>query len=283
MTSAHRIIKRLVIIFVYLVIFSLIGTGSYYLFRTKPTCTDKIQNQGEAGMDCGGPCVPCKEIPQAEDLQVVEKTIVPGEAGKYDALVKITNPNSQFGVAKLDYSFNLLDNAGKIIAKSEGENFILPGETKYILAFNLAADVKPENLNFEISSFEWSKFTEFKEPDIAVYAKEFSLTSGGEPGFAKLTARMRNQSGYDFHKISAKAVIRGGDGNPVAINETNFNDVRVNEEREIDFGWSSPFSIDPMSAKIEIVPEVNVFENDNYIKQHGVPGQYGSYNTNSQQ
>jgi len=25
-----------------------------------PTCSDGIQNQGEEGVDCGGPCPPCK-------------------------------------------------------------------------------------------------------------------------------------------------------------------------------------------------------------------------------
>lgn len=283
MTPAHRTIKRLTIVFAYLVIFTLLGTGGYYLFRTKPTCTDKIQNQGETGPDCGGPCAACTEIPKAENLKVVEKAIVPGEAGKYDALVQIVNPNSQLGAAKLDYSFNLLDGAGKISASRTGSSFVLPGQTKYVLAFNLAPETKPESLDFEISSFEWSKFSEFEEPDIAVYAKEFSLVSGGEPGFAKLTAKMRNQSGFDFHEISAAAVVRGNDGSPIAINETNFNDVRVNEEREIDFSWSSPFAIDPTTAKIEIVPEVNVFDSDNFMKQHGTTGQYGSYNPGGQQ
>lgn len=29
----------------------------------KPTCSDGIQNQDETGVDCGGPCTPCIEIP----------------------------------------------------------------------------------------------------------------------------------------------------------------------------------------------------------------------------
>lgn len=283
MNSSSRNIKRLVIIFVYLVIFVLIGTGFYYLFRTKPTCTDKIQNQGETGIDCGGPCAKCAEMPKAERLKVIEKAIVPGETGKYDALVKIVNPNSQLGAANFDYSFNLLDGSGKIIAKSAGSNFILPGQTKYAVAFNLSADTKPESLDFEISSFNWNLFSEFEEPDIAVYAKEFSLASGGETGFARLKAKMRNQSGFDFHEISAVAVVRGGDGTPIAVNETNFNDVRASEEREVNFSWGNPFTIDPVTAKIEIVPEVNVFESDNFMKQHGVLGQYGSYNVSGGQ
>jgi hypothetical protein len=283
MTSSQRTIKRLVIIFVYLVIFGLVGTGFFYLFRTKPTCADKIKNQGEAAIDCGGPCAKCAEMPKAESLKVIEKVIVPGETGKYDTLVKIVNPNSQLGAANFDYSFNLLDGAGKIIAKSAGSNFILPGQTKYIIAFNLSTDIKPESLDFEISSFNWSLFSEFEEPNITVYAKEFSLASGGEPGFAKLKAKMKNQSGFDFHEISAVAVIRGEGGTPIAVNETNFNDVRASEEREVNFSWSSPFAIDPVTAKIEIIPEVDVFRSDNFMKQHGVSGQPGSYNVSGEQ
>lgn len=282
MTSSQRTIKRLVIIFAYLVMFSLVGTGFYYLFRTAPTCTDKIKNQKEAGVDCGGPCVVCEEMPNVENLKVIEKKIVPGEAGKYDALVRITNPNSLLGAARFDYSFNFLDGSGKIVAKSIGTNFILPGQTKYVLAFNLSPEAIPESLDFEISSFEWSKFSQYEEPDIAIYSREFSLAGGGETGFAKLQAKMRNQSGYDFRQITDKAVIRNGNGDPVAINKTGFNDVRMNEEREINFNWNSTFQIDPVSARIEIEPEVNVFESDNYMKQHGAPGQYGSYDFNSQ-
>ncbi|MEP6647465.1 MAG: GEVED domain-containing protein, partial [Saprospiraceae bacterium] len=30
-----------------------------------PTCTDGIQNQGETGVDCGGPCTPCAPVPNS--------------------------------------------------------------------------------------------------------------------------------------------------------------------------------------------------------------------------
>jgi hypothetical protein len=283
MTPTQRNTKRLIIVAAYLVVFGLIGTGLYFLFRTNPTCADKIQNHGEAGIDCGGPCQACAARPMAENLKVVEKTILPGEAGKFDALVKITNPNPQLGAAKIDYSFNFIDGAGKILAKSTGSSFVLPGQTKYILAFNIATDAEPKSLDFEISSFEWSKFSEYEEPNILINAKEFSLASGGETGFARLKAKMKNQSDFDFREIYAVAVVRGGDGSPIAINETNFNDVRAGEEREINFSWNSSFAINPDTAKIEIVPEVNVFENDNFLKQHGSLGQYGTYNAGSQQ
>src|SRR4030042_4522578 len=132
MTPGHRIIKLLTIILVYLVVFGLIGTGSYFIFRTAPTCTDKIQNQGETGIDCGGPCAKCEEIPPAENLQVVEKAVVSAGEDKYDVLAKVSNPNSQLRAAKFDYAFELHDGAGKIILRSDGSSFVLPGQTKYI-------------------------------------------------------------------------------------------------------------------------------------------------------
>jgi len=277
MTPARRTIKRLAIILVYFAILGLIGTGLYFLFRTAPTCRDLVKNQGETGIDCGGPCAKCEEISQAENLQVVEKAVISAGEGKYDVLAKVANPNSQLGAAKFNYTFALRDAEGKIISKSDGSNFILPGQTKYVLAFNLAPAAKPDNLGFEISSFEWRKFSEYEEPDIAVFAKEFNLAGGGEADFATLVAKLRNQSGFDFREISANIVIRDGSGVPVAVNKTNFNDVRTNEEREVNARWKNPFLVDPASSKIEIVPEVDVFENENFLKQHGAAGQYKSF------
>jgi hypothetical protein len=31
-----------------------------FTFRFKPSCGDKIRDQGELGVDCGGPCAPCE-------------------------------------------------------------------------------------------------------------------------------------------------------------------------------------------------------------------------------
>ena len=35
-----------------------------YNQEAEPTCTDNILNQGEEGIDCGGPCEPCKSCPE---------------------------------------------------------------------------------------------------------------------------------------------------------------------------------------------------------------------------
>jgi hypothetical protein len=279
MTTAKRIIKRTIIILVYILIFSAIGAAFYFLFRTQPTCSDGKLNQGEEKVDCGGPCQKCEEIPKIENAQILEKSLIPAGSNRYDALVKIKNPNSLFGIENLGYTFNFLDASGKVIGQREGTSFLLPAETKYIFVFNLDLAEKPDSVDFRIKSYRWQKFSDYEEPNIASYQKEFSFISGG-PGFAQLKLKIQNKSGYDFKKITTKAVLRDRQGSPVAINETNNNDVRINEEREVNFQWSEPFSQDIDVQNIEVEEEANVFSDDNFMKKYGSPGQYESYESN---
>lgn len=279
MTQGQRIMKRLIIITVYLTVFISIVTGLYFLFRVKPTCTDGKLNQGEEKIDCGGPCQKCEEIPKIENAQILEKAIIPTGLNKYDSLVRIKNPNSLFGIENLEYTFDFLDSNGKIIGQEEGISFLLPAETKYIFIFNSNFNEKPESINFRIKSYQWQRFSDYEEPNILSYQKEFSFMSGGL-AFAELKLKIQNRSGYDFRKITIRTVLRNRQGAPVAINETNSNDVRINEEREIFFRWSEPFSQDIDVQNIEVEEEANVFDDENFMKKYGTPNQYESYELN---
>lgn len=276
MTPFKRIIKRTVIILVYVAIILAVAMPLYFLFRADPTCDDGKINQGEEKIDCGWPCQKCEEIPDIENLEIVEKSLVPIGQGKYDALARIKNPNSLFGAASFDYSFEFLSENGKAIAERSGSSFVLPGEAKYVLEFNVDPQEVPESFNFRIKSFKWQKFTAFEDPDVAVYQKEFNFISSGV-GFAQLKAKIQNRSGYDFRRITTRAVIRDISGKPVAVNETNSNDVKVNEERELIFNWNDSFTKDINVQRIEVEPDVNVFDQDNFMKKYGSPGQYESY------
>ncbi|MDI6778268.1 MAG: hypothetical protein QMD77_03680 [Patescibacteria group bacterium] len=276
MTDNQRIIKRLIIIFIYILIFSSVSAGLYLLFRTPPTCADGKRNQGEEGVDCGGPCAKCEKIPEIENIQVLEKALVPAGQGKYDALAKIKNPNALFGVVKLDYSFDFFGVDGKILEKKSGSTFILPAEIKYAIAFNISLPEKPKSFFFRIESFRWQKFLEFQEPDIAVFGKELNF-SGSENGAVQLKARIQNRSNFDFKKIATKVVLRNLKGLPIATNQTDNNDIRANEEREVIFNWNTMLPKDIDLENIEIEPEADVFSNDNFMKKFGSSEQYQSY------
>jgi hypothetical protein len=284
MNPAQRIFKQLIIIAVYILIIAALVAIFYYAFRVKPTCNDGIKNQGEGGIDCGGPCSKkCENIPDIEHVKVLEKYLIPSSQNQYDALVQINNPNSLFGIASYEYAFDFMDNAGNIITTKEGKSFLLPAQTKYLFAFNInLPSNSAKSFNFRIKSFSWQKFTSYEEPDIAVYQKEFNFGGGGSD-FAQLKAKIQNRSKYDFRTIAIRAVVRDISGRPVAINETNINDVRANEEREIILNWSNSFSQDIDAQNIEIEPEANVFDEENFMKAYGSSDQYKSYDSGSDQ
>lgn len=282
MTDNRRTIKRLAIIFVYLLILSSVAAGLYFLFRTPPTCTDGKRNQGEEGVDCGGPCSKCEKIPEIENIQVLTKSLVPSGRGKYDILAKIKNPNASFGVAKLDFSFDFFNADGTISKKISDSTFLLPAETKYVMAFNVELPERPKSFSFRIESFRWQRFVEFQEPDIAVFGKELDL-SADEGSAVTLKAKIQNRSNFDFKKIATKAVLRNLKGLPVATNRTDNNDIRANEEREVIFNWNTALPDDIDLENIEIEPEVNVFGNENFMKRFGSSEQYQSYGVENPQ
>jgi hypothetical protein len=52
--------KQLSILFVFSTLILAIGVGIYFIINgQQPNCYDGAQNQGEIGIDCGGPCGPC--------------------------------------------------------------------------------------------------------------------------------------------------------------------------------------------------------------------------------
>ena len=101
MLSAHRTFKKTAILSIIIAFFASVFTVRYYLTRPDPTCFDKVQNQDETGVDCGGVCAAeCAVTYNPESLGIVDTTFVPGgDKDVYDVVAKIHNPNDELGSA----------------------------------------------------------------------------------------------------------------------------------------------------------------------------------------
>ena len=71
-----------------------------------PTCSDGIQNQGETGIDCGGPCAPCPQetILLASYFETGWDSWLDGGSD----VTRVSSTNSYEG----SYSIRLADNSG---------------------------------------------------------------------------------------------------------------------------------------------------------------------------
>ena len=261
--------KKLLIIIIYLILFFAIGLLFYLAFKPKPTCFDGKKNQGESGIDCGVPCSPCKEIPQAENLKILEKSFVVGLPGKYDLMAKIENPNGGYGSSNFHYQFLLKDSSGSILAEREGSSFILPAETKYVIETNMDAGSPPAEADINITAnVVWDKFEGFGEhekPQLNIYNKRYNPISSGA-GFSEVYGLLRNESFFYFNLVNINIVLRDASSKPVALNKTEMRTVISGEERDFRLVW--PYSFPGDVQNVEIEAEANVFDSQNFIKKY---------------
>lgn len=256
------IIKRVVITLAFAVLFGVIGYFLYYVATPAPTCTDKKQNQGEKGIDCGGPCSPCKDVVQTQDIAIKEVAVALGGNSTYDVVAKISNPNDILGASVFNYVFKLKDSNGNVVATREGSNFILPADSKYVAELGLQTEngSAPSNVELTISDVKWEKLNDIGKPQIGIYNKNFGEIPTGDGSEAD--GVIRNESGYDLNKISIVIILRSEKGDIVGINKTEKTAVRAKEERDFRLTW--PYQLSAPVQSIEVDAQSNVFDPQNF-------------------
>jgi hypothetical protein len=270
MNEFSRNKKRTLAIVVVVVLLFFLVFIVYLISRPEPTCNDGIQNQREAGIDCGGPCAPCPEVIRASSLEMLESDFVYTEGNKYDVAVKIKNPNNLLGSSNLTIVTKLIGSSGEILSENRDHNFfILPKEEKYFLVYGLETDQIPAGVEVDLEEVTWSKFSQYEEPRLVIINKEYEKSSGGAAWFSQAKGTLINRSGIDFEKINIKIILRSAKGELLAINSQIMNTVRSGEQR--DFISSFPRSFSGDVSNMEIQAETNVFSSENFIRLHGSP------------
>lgn len=268
MYTSHRKKKRIVIGFVALLLTAAFLAGFYYMFLKSPaTCFDAKQNQDEQGIDCGGTCTAvCIEKLDAQDLKVAETAFVPAGGGRYDALVRVYNPNDIAGASAFAYRIDLKDASGKVLASRSGKSYILPQERKYLMEMNLEVSGTPVSLEVVFSDSVWERFSGYQErPNINIYNKYYGLVSDGI-NYGKASGLVANESPYDFRSIIVRVILRDKAGKVLAFNSTELRTMRSHEEREFPLIWPAAFP--GTVEKVEMETDADVYHSDNFIKQY---------------
>ncbi len=267
MLTLTRDTKRLTIIVVYLLVFLAIGVGSFVALRPAPTCFDGLRNQDEGGVDCGGVCaLACVEHIAGNDLVVRELMFIPTDRGKYDILARIFNPNNDVGAASFKYSLLLRDAGGAELGRVTSTGFILPQETKTLLAFNLESDKSPAKAVIELSDFQWQRLQEYRaKPELNIYAKRY-LERPDPSVFGAAVGTLINESIYDFRSIQIKVILRDAAGLPLAVNQSEMQTVMVGRERDIRVVFPTAFS--GVVSQVELEAETNLYDTENFLQQY---------------
>ena len=274
MLSAHRTFKKTAILSIIIAFFASVFTVRYYLTRPDPTCFDKVQNQDETGVDCGGVCAAeCAVTYNPESLGIVDTTFVPGgDKDVYDVVAKIHNPNDELGSSAFSYTVLLKDAAGGTVGTQSGKGFILPQETKQFLAVSIYASGVPVRADVSFADMKWQRFSGYQEkPKLSVFGKTYNKLSDG-PFFSEAVGNILNDSVYDFRTIVVKVILRDAAGKAIALNQTEMGALLSKETREFRLKWPKAF---PGEVKtIDVEADANVYDSANFVKRYLPGGQY---------
>lgn len=163
-----RTFKKIIYGALYLAVFGLMIWGLYGAFLApEPTCFDGIQNQGEEGVDCGGPCIACS-VAQLLPIRVTgEPQVFQLADGSTALLIEVQNPNAIHDGA-FSYRFTLYDERNTVVDFILGSGSIYALEKKYFQAGRIYRSTEVATAQFEINNVTWQETNESQRPEIIV-------------------------------------------------------------------------------------------------------------------
>jgi len=268
----YRILKQVIYGAFYLAI---IGGAAYWLtlkLFLPPSCTNGIKDQGETGIDCGGPCMSC-EIKTLAAPQVTTTVFFENfSRGTVDLAAQIKNPNPSWGIRHLGYEFILKGIGNKEIDRVPGETFLLPGESMWLVQPSIT---KPSEtlvgVTLNLRSFqktEWQKVKPFaREAGIITRNVRFMKIKPPQVGFAALEGEVQNRSNFSLDEVEVSGVLYDAGGNVIAVGRTIVRTLKPGEARFFSIQWPNPFPGNV--ARFEANGRSNFLLDINFLKKFG--------------
>jgi len=240
--------RRTKIIFVFFLIVAIIIVVILFsLTRVDPTCFDGKDNNGEFGVDCGGPCLLLCEnqtiTPIINWVRYFE--IIPGF---YNTVAMIENKNVDAEAKNVGYRFELYDQHNALIAKRTGTINIRPKEIIPIVEHNVnTGKLKATRVAFFLEDTIWTK-SDIKER-VLIIKNEQDYEVDGLP---RISAVLFNSSFYPVKDISVIVVAYDDENNAITTSSTVVDIINPNSSKDLIFTW--PNKLEKDIASFEIIP-----------------------------
>lgn len=215
--------------------------------REAPSCFDTRKNQGEDGVDCGGPCaLLC--VGTAKDVKIIWTKVFPVRPGAYDLAAYVENQNFGVGAPRLLYTAKLFDADGSVIAERSGETFANPTERFAVFVGNMLTGEKVAARGaIEFAHGEvWVKTTTPKK--VFVVSNKLLVGTNELP---KLSALLTSEESDVLRHIEVMAVIYDSKGEPIAVSGTDVEKLDPKGSGKLFFTWPGPFSYVAETEKCE--------------------------------
>lgn len=209
----------------------------------------------------------------AHDLLVKNAKTLRASSSATDFYASLENPNADW-YATFTYRFTWSG-----AATDAYRGFVMPSESKYLLALNVKSDARPSSAEIELSDVVWHHVNRHEVANIdswledhqnfvvtnSVYAADVALESGS---VARSTFTLANDTPYSYWN-PIFAVLLERNGVVVGINQATVERFASGETRDVDVHWSGDI---PASGTNLVLANVNFFDASAYMMPGGVQG-----------
>jgi hypothetical protein len=217
-----------------------------------PSCSDGIQNEGEQGIDCGGPCAYlCTDEEQAPTVLFTK--VVPNGAGRLDAVAEVENKNASAAAVNVPYTIAFYGPNQVLVNQVSGTLDLPPGGTVPLFVPGIASAnqmIAGAFLTINSGSFKW--FALARDPRIVPQVSTPQL--GGTASAPRITAVLTNPSVTPLTNVPVIVFVHDSNGNIIAASATILPNIPAQGSGTALFTWDGAFSSVP--ALIEVTPVV---------------------------
>ena len=249
-----RIAKQIIYGAFYAIFWSLVIWAGYAIFvHPVASCFDHIQNQGETGVDCGGPCsMVCTGSTQP--IAVLGVNAFASGAGHDTFLAQIENPNGNFAAQSFAYAFNVYDASGMLLQSYPAQSFIYGSQLKYLFLVNqpIPSSTVSVNLTIPTSTTMWIASSTFgASPQLAV--QNISTQIGTSTAIAG--GQLVDQDTAGFNNIFIIAIFKNAQGNPIGASQTELDSISPGQTENFSVSYPAIAGINPSATEVEAYAE----------------------------
>ena len=200
------------------------------------------------------------EANKPKDLTVGETRVLKGQKGHVDFVTELFNPNIQWTVQSFDYYYLIGEEKTEV-----RQDFVLPGQQKYIIFFNHESNTTSINSQLVIENIEWDKISNYQSLEEKMLAFEFenakvlpSTKSGvsGEENISTISFDILNKTSYNYWEPRFVILLMRGD-KLISVADTYVDGLATGERKTESINLIQSL---PSSTKLQLVPDINILD-----------------------
>jgi len=247
--AGRRFVILLIVGAVAVAFVTIIGVATFY---KAPSCTDGVQNQGEAGIDCGGPCSRLCTVLVQPPTVLFTKAINNG-AGRIDVIAQVENKNATAAARNVPFRVSLYGSDQTLIQSITGSLDLPPGTIISVFVPGIPSGkqtVVNAFLDISPSSPQW-----FSMPaDTRIVPTVSNTRQGGTISSPRIEAMLMNQSITVLTNVKVIVLVHNEKGDVIAASSTVVPAIPAQGQATATFTWNAEFPGIP--ASIEVVPVI---------------------------